>query len=1180
MSILKKMPLVFILMLGLCLVLAAPALAQTAGITGMVFVDADGNGLHDPGEIAITGAEITLVSQAEGREKMIGSVLSDKEGQYSFGALAAGSYYMQISLPGDLQLTTPQEAGSFAFLGQGGKSRSPLFTLTQGEQSIKLFGGVKRSASINFISFVDKDENGGRRVNDAAIRGVDIALINEFMGQSQVVASGRTDRDGELRLRDLSQGEYRVAVVMPEPFIVGPIGQKINNFYNTVLPTQGREGLSETILAGRSLGLGIGGVKAGTLSGQIWLDSNMNGIRDAGEDGHEGILITLTHLGMGIERSLSTGTGGSYQFDYLQGGEYSLKVSLPQGLMFALPGSPSIFSDGYQESQQKNIHISTEGISQVDAIGVMPASGIQLAAFLDSNANGLLDDSEHAFAGAQLDVVDGETILASVLTDSNGQAMLPRVRGGQVHLRLTLPDGQVFSIDGGEDGNAFFSTTATSLLDKTIDLAHGQVQSLKLGVTLPAQISGTLFEDSNLSGTWDEQEQPIAGFLVQAMDRLGNIAAEAYTDASGQYTLQSLVPSSYVVRFSLESPYVFSDSSAASAETKSHVIEQTAEHGQTDLVHLLPGQLQEGINAGAFRSAVLNGKILLGDEHLGFEGLSGGLEGVFISLLNEAGEEVSRHTVATSDQDGAFSLKGALPGFYYISYHLPKGSKFSQPHTDETTFKSELMEVKAADQLVLTPLYAVKTASISGTAFVDSNLNGSRDQEDPGLEGVVLELREQTTGEVYRSQSSPEGSYLLEGIRPGNYEAQVWLPSGYSLDQHEHSLMPAALDGASLSDIQLGMGQTMADTVLSAVPSIRITGHTFLDHDMNLGFDQQLDSPYQVVFTLSHLRTGQEFKLTSQADGSYALDLAYPGEYRLSLNLPSGEMLTMDREVKNEQGLWTATLMLQEQTSRLDLPMLRLGSIQGRVWNMDGSAKNLEGIHISLLDEQGEVQAATSTDAQGAYSFVSLLPVSYRLSVTLPENYRFARLVDTAEHASIITSDLTGLDTHVGSSESFALGMGEHRTEQDVGMGSMGRLGDYAWLDLDKDGMQDGDEPGIPGLLIKVYQHGQLAAQAVTDDYGFYMIDTLFPGRYTLEVQMPEELLMTKHQNEFPLVASILTEQDGQMARALDVIVPSGGRNLNADLGFVLKREGVLPDNMKNLAQKDWTEVNDQKPSR
>ena len=98
-------------------------------------------------------------------------------------------------------------------------------------------------------------------------------------------------------------------------------------------------------------------------------------------------------------------------------------------------------------------------------------------------------------------------------------------------------------------------------------------------------------------------------------------------------------------------------------------------------------------------------------------------------------------------------------------------------------------------------------------------------------------------------------------------------------------------------------------------------------------------------------------------------------------------------------------------------------------------------------------------------------------------------------------------------------------------MGTLGRLGDYAWLDLDGDGMQDAGEPGVPGILISIYQYGELAQQTTTDAWGRYLLRDVYPGTYRLEATLPPELKATRLQNEFPLVASILPEEMGPFTR-------------------------------------------------
>ena len=80
---------------------------------------------------------------------------------------------------------------------------------------------------------------------------------------------------------------------------------------------------------------------------------------------------------------------------------------------------------------------------------------------------------------------------------------------------------------------------------------------------------------------------------------------------------------------------------------------------------------------------------------------------------------------------------------------------------------------------------------------------------------------------------------------------------------------------------------------------------------------------------------------------------------------------------------------------------------------------------------------------------------------------------------------------------------------------------------------------------------------------------------------MPPEVKPTIQQTEFPLVCSVLQPgNNDKIAYAKDIVVPSGGRNLNADLGFVLRKDGRYPAELDLVPVKDWTRVNEQEPKR
>ena len=79
---------------------------------------------------------------------------------------------------------------------------------------------------------------------------------------------------------------------------------------------------------------------------------------------------------------------------------------------------------------------------------------------------------------------------------------------------------------------------------------------------------------------------------------------------------------------------------------------------------------------------------------------------------------------------------------------------------------------------------------------------------------------------------------------------------------------------------------------------------------------------------------------------------------------------------------------------------------------------------------------------------------------------------------------------------------------------------------------------------------------------------------------MPPELRTTIRQTEFPLVASILPQSDDTRVQVDGVIVPSKSRNLNGDLGFVLRTPDRYPASMQNITTKDWTPLVPYTPTR
>jgi uncharacterized repeat protein (TIGR01451 family) len=134
--------------------------------------------------------------------------------------------------------------------------------------------------------------------------------------------------------------------------------------------------------------------------------------------------------------------------------------------------------------------------------------------------------------------------------------------------------------------------------------------------------------------------------------------------------------------------------------------------------------------------------------------------------------------------------------------------------------------------------------------------------------------------------------------------------------------------------------------------------------------------------------------------------------------------------------------------------------------------------------------------------------------------------------------------------------------EVEVDQPVYGRIGDFVWWDRNEDGIQDGGEPGFPGITVRLYDgDGDLIEETTTDEDGMYLFTGLLTGNYQVEFIVPDdwELLFSPR------------DADGQGLR--------GANNSDADTGtgrtavFTLDPGEPLIQVAAGLYQEDPTAV-------
>ncbi|NND59514.1 MAG: hypothetical protein HKN49_04525 [Gammaproteobacteria bacterium] len=168
----------------------------------------------------------------------------------------------------------------------------------------------------------------------------------------------------------------------------------------------------------------------------------------------------------------------------------------------------------------------------------------------------------------------------------------------------------------------------------------------------------------------------------------------------------------------------------------------------------------------------------------------------------------------------------------------------------------------------------------------------------------------------------------------------------------------------------------------------------------------------------------------------------------------------------------------------------------------------VEGAMVNLYSCSGDFIGTTSTDENGFYSFTNLMPGCYQVEFILPPGFVFSPMDTTADNVDSDPDPTTGLTGQV------ELGAGEFNPDIDAGMFTppSAELGDRFWLDLNGNGIQDPNEPGIGGVPVDLVdcETGDVLASTITDPNGMYLFADLDAGCYQVLFTPPDQCVVTQ----------------------------------------------------------------------
>lgn len=606
--------------------------STTASIGDFVWLDANANGVQDAGEVGIGGVTVNLYSSTG---TLIGTTTTAADGSYHFTGLTPGDYYVQFVPPVGYTVSPQDQGGNDATDSDANPAngRTIVTTLTAGENDVTWDMGLYQPAALGDTVWSDLNQNGIQDGGaEVGIDGVTVNLYRPGYGpdgvpgnadDNSIVATTTTAGGGKYLFNNLIPGNYYVDFIPPAGYVLSPQDQGGNDATDSDANPVNGQTIVTTLTSGETdLTWDAGLYQSASLGDFVWLDSNANGIQEAGETGIDGVTVQLYSSAGTLIGTTTTSGGGLYLFTNLVPGNYYVRFVPPAGYTVSPQdqgGNDAADSDANPANGQTVVTTITAGENDLtwDAGLYQPAS---LGDFVwnDVNANGIQDAGESGVNGVTVNLyrpgygpdgipgnADDNNIVATTTTAGNGNYLFNNLIPGNYSVEFISPAGYVFSPQnqGGNDSVDSDASPANGRTAVTTLTSGENDLTWDAGLYQPASLGDFVWNDLNVNGIQDAGENGIPNVTVQLYNGAGVLQATTTTDANGAYLFTGLVPGDYYVRFVAPNGYTITlqnqgGNTAADSDAN-------PANGQTIVTTLTPGEVDRTWDAGMFQPPVI-----------------------------------------------------------------------------------------------------------------------------------------------------------------------------------------------------------------------------------------------------------------------------------------------------------------------------------------------------------------------------------------------------------------------------------------------------------------------------------------------------------------------------------------------------------------------------------------------
>ncbi len=905
------------------------AMAPRGGIRGVVFNDFNASGVRDVDEPGIANRRVYLDLNGNGIfDDGEPSYQTTATGEYRFMNLPSGRYFVDVVVPAGQFRTVP--------------TPRHVIDVHAGRIVEGADFGLALQGYIAGTVFSDRNGNRAFEVDEPRLanRRVYIDANNDGNWNPGEIST-MTNARGEYVLGGLNPGQYIVRTLP----IVDAIQTKPADGAWTVNVQPG------TVARNRDFGF----AQFALLGGNVYIDANANGQRDSGEAPRANATLYLDLNANGVldagEPTTVTDANGAYFFSGLAPGVYHVRLETPAGFAMSQPtqGYYTVFALGGYSRFNLNF-------------GLFQGATVSGVVYNDVNGDGSLDGGDTPIPSRRvfLDINgDGQWNFGepSDQTNALGEYTISGVRPGNYRLGVVAGPNETVT----EPPGRFYD----------ISLNSGQTLSNhNFGLTLPASITGTVWEDRDSDGTRDAGEDGIAGQVVY-IDANNNGVRDGNEDfvttgADGSYTFTNLMPGNYLIRVDIAPDDEITDPVTG---VRNIVVES--------------GEDAVGADFGLARPASIGGVVYNDLNGNGtFDAGDTPRSGVTVWLdLNDDGDIDVGEPTETTDASGNYLFANVDPGNYVV--RVDSGTLAITEPTDGF----HTITITGGGANLNNNFGLSETSSIAGLVWDDLNGNGVRDGGEPGLTGETVFLDANENGMLDPDEQSVltdgTGAYIFENLVPGTYTVRVDLDPGRSVSA------PAAGEYV----VTLLPDTPVVDRDFGVIDAITISGTVYNDEDES-GAQNGAESGVAGRTVYLDLNGNEDHDAGEPSDitdavGAYTITNAPAGNFNLRVVISSDERITQPATESYALNLTSGDTLTNQ-----DFGLVLTGSIAGTVWqdlNGDGNRDVGEdglGNEVVFLDLDGDgnlhpSERSVLTEPDGSFLFTNVPAGTYNVRVLI-----------------------------------------------------------------------------------------------------------------------------------------------------------------------------------------------------